>query len=377
MRKTLLILTTLLTLGAVVSCGNNNSSSISSSETSIVSEEVSSSETKKVKEGVQLVGDKVLEYLNGSNIANFENVNDDKPKTHILKISDDSSKHYNLVLECNGVSTTLENVSNVVELTNLLIDSKYTWIATSDGSEIKGEFRTQNYGPRIMDVDGIPNVRDIGGYDINNGKMVQGLIYRGAELNNHYTISPKGLKTMNEYMMIKTDIDLRNLSEISGITASPLGESVTYLNLQGFGSYNNAIISSKYYEGYATFFKTLARPSSYPVYVHCYQGADRTGTVCELIEGLMGVSDEERVQDYEITTFSSGEDSYRDITKRNYPLIRKNIELLYPSDSYSESIKQWMINKLGLQESEVEAIKKILSGETKLDITTKIAEIVL
>ena len=40
------------------------------------------------------------------------------------------------------------------------------------------------------------------------------------------------------------------------------------------------------------------------IYFHCRIGADRTGTLAYILEGLLGVVDEERLQDYELTFFS-------------------------------------------------------------------------
>ena len=41
----------------------------------------------------------------------------------------------------------------------------------------------------------------------------------------------------------------------------------------------------------------------YALYFHCRIGADRTGTLAYLLEGLLGVSEEDRYRDYEMTVF--------------------------------------------------------------------------
>ena len=40
------------------------------------------------------------------------------------------------------------------------------------------------------------------------------------------------------------------------------------------------------------------------IFFHCRIGADRTGTLAYILEGLLGVVDEDRLQDYELTVFS-------------------------------------------------------------------------
>ena len=39
-------------------------------------------------------------------------------------------------------------------------------------------------------------------------------------------------------------------------------------------------------------------------YIHCWVGADRTGTICWMLEGLLGVSSKDCSIDYELTSFS-------------------------------------------------------------------------
>ena len=39
------------------------------------------------------------------------------------------------------------------------------------------------------------------------------------------------------------------------------------------------------------------------IYFHCKIGTDRTGTLAYFLEGLLGVSEEDRLQDYELSYF--------------------------------------------------------------------------
>ena len=49
--------------------------------------------------------------------------------------------------------------------------------------------------------------------------------------------------------------------------------------------------------------KTKKRSGDYSLYFHCRIGADRTGTLAYLLEGILGVSKENRYRDYELTVF--------------------------------------------------------------------------
>ncbi|MBR5388667.1 MAG: tyrosine-protein phosphatase, partial [Clostridia bacterium] len=63
-------------------------------------------------------------------------------------------------------------------------------------------------------------------------------------------------------------------------------------------------------------FYYLTDEKNYPIYVHCNAGADRTGTVAFLINGLLGVSFEDLTRDFELTSTysarwrSAGEDAF-------------------------------------------------------------------
>ena len=51
-------------------------------------------------------------------------------------------------------------------------------------------------------------------------------------------------------------------------------------------------------------FRVLANEKNYPAYLHCIAGADRTGTLIFLLHLLLGVSYEDALRQYEMTTFS-------------------------------------------------------------------------
>ena len=66
----------------------------------------------------------------------------------------------------------------------------------------------------------------------------------------------------------------------------------------------------------------------YALYFHCRIGADRTGTLAYILEGLLGVPTEYRYQDYELTVFfglrertryyyAKGSDTYKFIYLKN------------------------------------------------------------
>ena len=53
------------------------------------------------------------------------------------------------------------------------------------------------------------------------------------------------------------------------------------------------------------------------IYFHCTHGADRTGTIAYLAETLLGVSKEDRLQDFELTSLSGRPDRTRYYEEKN------------------------------------------------------------
>jgi protein tyrosine/serine phosphatase len=82
------------------------------------------------------------------------------------------------------------------------------------------------------------------------------------------------------------------------------------------------------------------------VYFHCRVGADRTGTLAYILEGLLGVSDEDRKQDYELTTLFGLADRTRYYEQKNSSSqSNKTHKFVYMTDASriptTESIYNW------------------------------------
>ena len=173
-------------------------------------------------------------------------------------------------------------------------------------------FTTQSdFSQRIVNIDGVSNVRDIGGYSAQDDKKVKyGLLYRGARLNG---ITDEGIDTFTRVLGIKTELDVRYSTD--GGKAVEL-EGVAYKQL-GMWAYSSilpdtcqpksngaGLFDERTIDGIKGVFETIADPDNLPVYIHCTAGADRTGTICYLINGVLGVPYESLVQDFELTSFS-------------------------------------------------------------------------
>lgn len=262
-----------------------------------------------------------------------------------------------------GIQPIAQTSFDEVSVDNLLKGQTYYWkVVSSDGSvssEISS-FVTADEGPRTMNVGGISNVRDIGGYLTEDGKRVrQGVVYRGTEMNNIYNITPTGKSYMRDVLKIRTDLDFRSESESQGITHSPLGEDVNYVRAPILGYYHQEKYEVREY--FVTVMKVFAEPNNYPVYFHCYAGADRTGMVAFLFGALLGVPYETLVRDYEFTSFSPL--GIRQMNSADSEVVGKEMNnfydalMRYDGDSLKERAETYVISYLGLTPSEVMIIR--------------------
>ncbi len=207
---------------------------------------------------------------------------------------------------------------------------------------------------RWIYADGARNVRDLGGW---NG-LNQGLIYRGSELNHvsdhGLQITDAGVKMMTDVLGVSTDLDFRAATENGSYgTSSPLGENVEWVNYP-IGNFLSAFSGS-----YTGVMRTFANYENYPVYMHCWGGADRTGTVALMLSGLCGVKEEDLAVDLELTSFSKFGYRYRyDNTSFLYASTLARVKS-YPGATLEEKFEACFRENYGMTEAEISNIQAI------------------
>lgn len=256
---------------------------------------------------------------------------------------------------------------------NLEIAREYEWTVSCGGQTARGTFRTMDLPPRVMHGMGGPrNFRDFGGWRTLDGRRVrQGLVYRSQGLNGnaHYYLNSK--ETMALYkagkleelygklgaeiksridkeggnpdfdpnapwmrksiprkdprpnekrlseatlgyylgkLRIKTDIDLRGPTEVWGMTGSPLGPSVRWVNISSHAYGGMGEPSGR--DAFREVFKVFLDRKNYPIIFHCIGGADRTGCDAWVMNGLLGVAEDDLMKDWEITCFEYESQSF-------------------------------------------------------------------
>ena len=317
-------------------------------------------------------------------MATFSSVLSDKEKVHELYSKWDDFKPVNEVLkwECEGeaenytVTVSLNSdLSTIVykatvdekelSLSNILYpDKTYYWQVRANLSEGESvlskifKFTTKDT-IRTVDIDGVSNTRDIGGFDSLYGKTLNGLLYRGARLDD---ITEKGIAQMDA-LGIKSDVDLRNLNEGA---RNPSNRQNDYAYLSA------PMYLQIYEEGYKgsirEVFTILADKDNYPVYFHCSVGRDRTGSLSFILNNLLGVDKREIVCDY-LTSFFSVAGSFA-VSKDSDDLLQAVYGMYimldaYDGDNYAEKTENFLLS-VGVSKDEIDSVRDIFTGKIKV-----------
>ena len=181
---------------------------------------------------------------------------------------------------------------------------------------------------RCIQLEGVSNFRDFGGYKIQNGaKIKEGLLYRSESLAR---LTNNDLKVI-ESLGIKVVCDLRaddevhkepdRISNNSGVKSAHIPMKSKRYNELALIPRIIALVSGKarkinfekvlieiykefvtdFTDEFSTILKLIAERDNLPILIHCKGGKDRTGFACALIQLLLDVPMELVEQDYLLT----------------------------------------------------------------------------
>ncbi len=266
-------------------------------------------------------------------------------------------KNFQNVVFTDTVETASLNLGNT-----LYSGTEYYWqvIADNDGEKTYSEIFefTTKAGTRTVDIDGVSNSRDAGGYQTPNGKTAQGLIYRMARMDD---ISEEGLEAVRK-LGIKTDLDLRAAGEGA---VNPMGVE-NYINATPAPMYTNGIATVEGKEVIKTIFATFANKDNYPIAIHCAVGRDRTGTAIALLNAMLGVDKQTVLNEYMLSVFGA----VSSLAKGSDALINNINSLIAYIDTFAgETFAEKATNLLldaGVTAEELQAIKDIMFGNTQV-----------
>ena len=269
--------------------------------------------------------------------------------------------------------------TNEQSIEDLFMGTKYYYqvIAQYETKTVKSQifsFET-SYLPRTIEVEGISNTRDAGGYYTvdKTHRIRQGMVYRGGKIEDG---TEAGKAKLLNYYGIKTDLDLR-----AEAAASPLGTTVNFVNVSGpyyvstgtTGTGVNSLASSSkgpwqgtYRDALLTEIRTFTKPENYPIYVHCSLGRDRTGTIIFLINALCGVGEMDLFMDYETSFFSrlgrADDQTASNIVRGAFTNLYNYVRVYAPKKSLAEATELFLLD-IGITQEEINSIRNILVEE--------------
>ena len=178
-------------------------------------------------------------------------------------------------------------------------------------------FVTSAEPPRWIELEGkTKNVRDLGGWKSACGRRVRtGMAFRGQGLNENSVsgldrgrirLTVEDVAYMTGTLGIKTDLDLRGSKETGRLEASPLGKSVRLVKRATTSPYYSGMFRTSGKKTMAENFRLFCDRKNYPIYFHCIGGADRTGSLAYVLNGVLGVEKEDLERDYESTFYNEG-----------------------------------------------------------------------
>ena len=172
-------------------------------------------------------------------------------------------------------------------------------------------------GPvRMINLETMRNVRDLGGWTTIDGRTIKyGKLIRGSELNGMHVASAADIRHLR-ILGVEAELDLRaDYEDAHGVSAfgfksarqAGSDEQATYLYTSDSGQLPAHLTQYMYLQRWRQEFNFIVANlrAARTIYFHCRWGADRTGYLSLLLEGLLGVPYDGLIKDYELTSFAS------------------------------------------------------------------------
>ena len=214
-------------------------------------------------------------------------------------------------------------------------------------------------GKMIGHTSNIINGRDIGQIPFmttSDGKDIkEGLLFRGPSLDgieNEITAekAAPGIDYLKNTFKAKMDMDLRDKNYEFMDVPDALGDDILH-KYYGMVFYTEAFTE----EGkqiVKEIFVDLANPDNYPIYIHCAHGVDRVGTVCYILEALLGVPESNMAREFMLSITAYGNDILK---------VRDCINK-YEGETLKDRTEAYLLD-CGVTQEQIDTIRDIFIGE--------------
>ena len=289
---------------------------------------------------------------------------------------------------------------------------EYTYIDNSGNTATTTKLFLPTGKVRLINVDGATNIRDIGGWSCDGGTIKYGIIYRGGNIDS---ISSDGKFSMINELKIKKEIYLgyyptygikekllsgsipsttsvngtlsiknpaiitedsvritdpsivgtltanNNVSDII-IKRSVLPE-VSYVQWaigNGYGSVitdtNIKNTTKNAINDIITFIRSNhTQNTTAGLYLHCDTGLDRTGTMCIILLGLLGVSESDILKEFDISIYyNSTVSSFAKAVE-----FMKLMKTTYSGNSFKDSVEAYLLD-CGISQNDIDDFRDVM-----------------
>jgi len=176
----------------------------------------------------------------------------------------------------------------------------------------------------------------------------------GKQIPGDECLTPSSRSFLLDVLGIKSDIDLRSDFECFGMTGSPLGPSVKWFHYPSL-SYA-AVQKEKGKEAFSKVFKVFLDERNYPIDFHCIAGQDRTGTVAFILNGTLGVDEDELYRDWEMSAFWNGRTNFNH--KNRFDKLVASFDT-YPGNNLRERLESF-VKSLGFTDKDLSTFREIM-----------------
>ena len=247
---------------------------------------------------------------------------------------------------------------------NLIPQQTYYYhVNSSDGEISGGAFHTTGH-LRMVYAPSAYNIRDLGGWETQDRhRTTYGHLFRGSTLNGYVSATPEDIQALKD-LGIGGEIDLRyqeSYDKDMGCGTSAFGFGTddyffaaandwTAANLNESGTQQRLkqefdFILNHFRQGKA-------------VYYHCAWGADRTGMLSFLLEGVLGLTIDQIYKDYELTSFSAAPGA----TNRLKTSFQDRIDVILALDGATlrNKFENYFVNKLGVSIDDINYFRSVM-----------------
>lgn len=220
------------------------------------------------------------------------------------------------------------------------------------------------------------NCRDLGGWSCDGGTVRYGMLIRGGEPNpaDRFMVDQIGVKTEVQLLPVSEQATAYKKKSVWGIDwAGNDTEDTSVYSVTDSPALWKKILSA--------IFDSVIHDR--PVMFHCGVGADRTGIVAIVLEGLLGVSRSDIDQDFELTDFALGWHSdplndnkpYRSRSHPTYKPVINGIKAVPLVGGLADSFRNRVVSfvlSLGITIDEINAFRAACINGTPEVITVNL-----